>query len=506
MSPILLSVAFAVTPYVPPTDCNPGWRGPRPAGLPDQLESSLYPIVIHFDAAASADETTRAQAILDALEVSWDVQVDQLGFQPPVIPDAEGGPEFDVYLFEYFWGSAFVAADGWDDAVVGDGLNSASSYMVIDNRLPTAWVNSYVAHEFNHACQWATDFTELTLPIWEGTANAAAGWTFGADAGWDINVGSWQEASDWPALVGQGAYTWYGGGVGYYFEYGSALFVVFLDEKYGAGDGMKGAELWANAANEGFTQEPDAVDAFAATAGTTVGDALNHLAVVRFLTGDDWDDRGLIDAEDWAPDMAVPAAPIDGSTLPLLGQPLPVQPYVTGQVFVDIDLSTLPASTGTGEPWLDVSLSSPTLLEAGLAVMWWDDADQVGDESAWGVDPTVSIPSEGLTRVVVAATNLGPTGWDGDDDPYARADFLLSVETRLEGPTTTPGETGETGDTGTVPTGGTDTGTDTPTTDTGTEEPTEGSTGGDAGEEESGGCGCVQGRTAPWASPFTRRR
>jgi len=505
MSLVLVLSLAAATPYEPPTDCRPGFRAPRPPAQPDQLVSAVHPIIVHFDAAAAVDETARAESALQALETSWDVQVDTLGFEPPVTPDAEGGPEFDVYMIEYSWGAAFVANDGWADAVVGDGLSSTSSYMVLDNRLPRAWVESYIAHEFNHACQYATDFTEFSLPIWEGTANAASGWTFGASARWDYNVDSWQQASNWPTLVASGAYTWYGGGVGYYFEYGAALWVMFLDEKYGTGDGTMGAELWANTANEGFGLEPDAVDAFAATAGTTVGDALNHLAVVRFLTGDDWDARGLIDAELWGPEMAVPAEPLDGGSLPWIDEDLLLQPFVTGQVFLDIDLDTLPPPTIDGDPWFDVKVTSPSALEAGVAILWWDDAGQVGDESTWGIDPSVSVPSAGLSRVVVAITNLGPTGWDGDDDPYQFADFRVSLTPRVEPakPTTDPTDTGEptVTDTG----GTTNTPWPTETADS-TDEPR----GADEGsEEKSGGCGCVSGGGAGlFAAPqgLSRRR
>jgi hypothetical protein len=342
---LLVALALA-EPFVPPHDCQPGFRSPRPPEPPDQLVSTTHPVIVHYDASYSPDQTVRAQAVLEAIETSWSIQVDQLGFQPPVLPDAVGGPEFDVYLIEYSLGAAFVANDGWVDAVPGDGLSATSSYMVVDNRLPQAWQDSYIAHEFNHACQYATDFTELSFPIWEGTATAAQDWTYGEAGFWDLDVPSFQEASAWPSLVANGNYTWYGAGIGFYFEYGAAFWVMFLDEKYGTGDGSKGAQLWREAANEGFGQEPDAVDAFAATAGTTVGDGLNHLAVVRFLTGDDWDPRGLEDAEDWPAEYAVPAQALSAAELPLIDEVLSTQPMVTGQVYLDIDLAGLPAATG----------------------------------------------------------------------------------------------------------------------------------------------------------------
>jgi len=511
MTPLLALLTVAAAPAQTPHDCQNYLRGtPRPV-LPDSIVSKVRPVEVHYDASYSADQLDKAETILAAIELSWEVQVDQLGFRAPELPDLADGNDYDVYLLEYYPGTAFVAADDYSDAIVGDGYSSTSSYMVIDARLPMEWLELYVAHEFNHACQWSTDYTEWTLTVWEATATNAQVWTLGAkDGKWDLDVADFQEAAYFPALLSSSYYTYHGPGLGWLYEYGAALWVRMLDEKLGANDGAKGVELWEELANEGSTFEPDVVDAFTAASGTTFGDAMNQLALVRFLTGDDWDERGLDDAAAWGSSEAVPATRYMAADLPLVDETLSLQPFITGQSFIDIDLAGLSIATPNGgDPWLRVSASSALAHDVGLMVMWWDDAGQVGESSAWGLDPEVEIPAEGLTRVALGITNLGPAKWDGDENSYVQGDLSFSTEGLEVEPTTT--------DTGTTDTG-TDTATDTGTTDTGT--PTGGQTTPDTGtepgtnlpytsgtdetdggsdDEEKSGCGCqAAGPSSPW--------
>ncbi|MEQ1506249.1 MAG: hypothetical protein ABMB14_28720, partial [Myxococcota bacterium] len=278
----------------------------------------MHPIRLWFD-PTHAHSVEIAPLVLATVERAWDVQVDQLGFRPPVLPDAADGPSFDVYLVDYQPFAAFVTADGYaTDPVAGDGYNAASSFMVVDRELPDVAVPAFLSHEFNHACQYATDWSESTLPLWEATATAAQDWTLDDDGHWAYDVPSFQEVPWAPVLTGDSYTIWPQSGLGYTYEYGAALWVQFLDRS-SAVPGTAGAALWEAAANDGPDPEPDVVDAFAEVAGGTLGEALNAFAVVRFLTGDDWDARGLAAAAGWTAAYAVPAAPLAGDALPLAG-------------------------------------------------------------------------------------------------------------------------------------------------------------------------------------------
>ncbi|MEQ1571938.1 MAG: hypothetical protein ABMA64_40295, partial [Myxococcota bacterium] len=374
---VLPAVASADPSFPPPHGCEVPLRAfqrPPTDGFLSVV-SDARPVRVWFDSTHPNSQEI-VPRVLETLERAWDVQVDQIGFRPPVLPDAADGPEFDVYLVDYQPFAAFVSADGYDtDPALGDGYNAASAFMVVDRELPMQAVPSYLSHEFNHVLQYATDFSEPTLPLWEGTATAAQEWTVAEEGYWSYDVPSFQEIPWAPALVGDSYTIWYATGLGYSYEYGAALWVRMLDEKRGDGQGSGGVALWEATANEGFGGEPDVVDAFAEVWGGSVADGLNQLALVRFLTGDDWDPRGLSDAGDWKPKAAVPAAPLTASDLqqPFVPDPAPA---ITGQVFVDVDLTAgaLPAGD---DPWLVVTATSSTGLQSGLMVAWWDDAGGV---------------------------------------------------------------------------------------------------------------------------------
>ncbi len=483
------AIFFAATASAQsPTDCfEHGRASPGRPNLqnPVTITSSVYPIKVWYEDNNNKAADIAAEA-LSVLELSWMVQVDQIGFNAPVLPDLYGGPELDVYVIEYFFGSAFVAADSYDDLIPGDGYNSASNYMVLDSRLPIDWVEGFAAHEFNHVLQWGYDYSEWTLPLWEGTATAAEKWTLGSASTWETTVPSYQEAPYFPSLLADSWATWYGAGVGYYYEYGAAVFVLHLDEVLGSGDGTKGVELWEATANEGLGLEPDAVDAFTDASGVDLGEALNLLAMTRFLTGDDWDARGLADAANWGNREAVPSTAHTADELPL-AVTWPAPPMITGQAFAELDLTTgaVPPVSGTDvEQWVEVTVTSAAANESGIQVMWWNADGTVGDAGDWGPAPLVEIPLADVDRVAVGLTNLGATGWDGDDNFYVNGDQILNfaiVEHEIG--YTTPTEP-------TDPTGPAE-----PTDPTDLTDPTSpGIDGGhpvtDAGESSAGGCGC----------------
>jgi hypothetical protein len=419
---------------VAPHGCREGLRSGQRPPMPGatSLVSEIYPLRVWLDPGHEHSGLV-APLVLQSLERAWEVQVDTIGFRAPVLPDPYDGPEFDVYLFDYGPYQAFVMADSYDeDPVLGDGYNAASSFMVLDRELPVEVVPSFVSHEFNHACHYATDFSEPTLPIWEGTATAAQEWTVGEEGYWQIDVPSFQEVANFPVLVGDSYTIEPVTGKGTYYEYGAALWVMWLDEQFGDGQGAGGRALWEAAANEGFTSEPDVADAFAQVSGMSLGDTLNAFALVRFLTGDDWDPRGLAEARTWTERYAVPAFSLTGEDLPLVEHVPAVQPMITGQLFFDLDLrGGLPAAEVMSDPWLVVRVSSASGLETGLMVSQWGPGDPM-DASAVGPTPQVELPllvgGEPLSRVVVALTNLGPAGWDGEDPPYQPGDQVLTLE------------------------------------------------------------------------------
>ncbi len=504
LSWIIATGALAVTPG--PCKLPEGVRPaqPRPAWVYEAV-STTHPLRIHWiDPAAE----TRAMQALAAAELSWDIQVTQMGFRAPLLPDLADGEEFDIYMAPIGWGYAYVTADEWPyvDPVPGDGFNGASAYMVIDEGLSEAWIDSYIAHEFQHVSQYATDFSEWTLPIWESVATAAQEWTLGWPASdWDYDVNGFQ-AVPWAPTVLADQYELvgtFGAMRAYNFEYGGALWVMHLDRTYGTGDGALGVALWQNAAQEGYPNEPDALDAVAATAGTTVGGFLSTLARDRWLVGPEWDTRGLFEAQYWSEGDIPSHDTIATPALPATWTPSE-PPMVVGQAFVDIDLEALDPAKD-----LRIVARSDGGALSGLTVLWWRTDGTAGDAVADGVNPEIRVPAGDLDRVVVAVSHAGHPSWDGDDDAYQEGDHVVDFD--LSDPLPPPPPT-------TTPPGGTTAPppTDPPTdpsdpTDPGTTPTNDGDSADPPSEDAGKGCKCDQSGTGSWglwlgALALVRRR
>jgi hypothetical protein len=385
--------------------------------------SDDYPVRVHW---GEGGDPARAEQVLGYLELAWAVQVDQLGFRPPTLPDGAAGPELDVYLAPVGALQAWVEPTSWDDAVPGDGFSSAPVFVVIDQDLPEEWIPTYTVHEFNHVLQFATDFTEEALNFWEATAVAAQKWTLHEDGLWELDVPSFQEAPWAPALVGDSYRIWDDYGVGWAFEYGAALWLIHLDEVLGEGDGSAGPALWEAAANEGWETEPDAVDAILEFSGQGLGATLNGVARSRWLTGDRWDARGLADASGWGTAEAVAVeAELAASDLPV-HLAFEHGPMITGQAFVTLDTTEVDQD-------LAIGVTSRRGVRSGLLVMAWHTDGATTEHTAVGEIAAIRLDTAGTDRLVVAVSNLGPEGWDGSDNAYLPGDQVLHLREASEG-------------------------------------------------------------------------
>lgn len=379
-------------------DAEVSARGERPDSI-GFVASDRYPLKVHW---TTAGDDAQAADALGFAELAWDIQVGALGFQPPVLPDGldgsdGGGPELDIYLDAIGEWEGYAEMESWTDTTGPDGFAGSPAFVVIDRGLPAEWLGPYIVHEFNHVLQIATDLEETSIAFWEGTATASQKWTLGADGFWDADVASYQEAPWAPALTGDSYVLYEDWGVGYAYEYGAALMVIHLDEVLGAGDGSAGPAWWrAAAADSG--DEPDAVDAFAEVSGEDLDVALSLLARTRWLTGERWDPRGLVDAAGWGADEAVPiAGALSTGQGPLVLESL----FVHGQAFVTLDLDQASAVRVTGgRRW---------------AVAAFSETDGELFETASGASPELALEAGSY---VLAITNLGPEGFDGDDDPW----------------------------------------------------------------------------------------
>jgi hypothetical protein len=104
---------------------------------------------------------------------------------------------------------------------------------------PTLWP-SYIHHEYAHACQIMMGGPSASVFMDEASATLQEILAFGEHGAWHKAVAEFQSKPHIPPFVDLGA--------GSKFEYGGALFLLFLEQNFGNGDGRFVQRLWSLAA------------------------------------------------------------------------------------------------------------------------------------------------------------------------------------------------------------------------------------------------------------------
>ncbi len=243
------------------------------------------------DAVASLEYVNQ---VAEALEYSWQVEIDQFGWAAPPPDEGIGGDDrYDVYLQEILWDGTFGYTEGGEQRYRGDGQagdnpntpaiekRAAASFMVLDNDYADLdefaiehyavldVMRSTVAHEFNHAIQFGYDGEEPADWLWEATA------TWMQDEVYDdINDGNEDllavfKSPDSCQLA-------YGGEQRVEDEnhwYGEWIFIRFISEQYGH---ETVRAIWEQSAQlDGY----EAIEAALNAAGTTLDDTLRNFSV-----------------------------------------------------------------------------------------------------------------------------------------------------------------------------------------------------------------------------------
>ena len=353
-----------------------------PEPRPDAIGYEDDPVTgarCHYNREAHAD---RCQQVFEVLAASWDAQT-AAGWVEPFPDDGEGGsPGLDIYISKDAGGGAYVDST-YVDADPDDGRQGAWSHMVIDPGIDPDEYPDYVAHEFNHVLQFATDFREPTLPPWEGAATRAEELTYPGN-GSGPTVAPDYNLTPWVGFLLDGWWLWDEYEIWSYYEYGSVLFFDDLREEHG----ITAADYWTAMINAQKKNEPDSIDALE----DLLGDARQHwieFGIRRARMGTD-------DAPAWAQEM-YPDAVLGTEGSLSIGDSIEPEYGVFDWGFVAVDIDedgTLIVDGEAGVEWAVVSVDTETELISPAEVA-------AGD------------------RILVFA--FGPPDFDGDDTPQQRA-------------------------------------------------------------------------------------
>ncbi|MCK6526833.1 hypothetical protein L6R50_04505, partial [Myxococcota bacterium] len=263
------------------------------------VDSEAYPLRVHYRRESDAERASGV--VLPAAEHSWAVEVDEMGWPAPPPDSGLGGDDrFDIYLTnEETYGGAYTWGTG-GDVWTDDGWYTLSSYIAIDENpawIPDDWMGDFVAHEFNHALQYTLDGWEKNLFVWEMTATAIEDFVYDDTNLYTTDFVDYQEMP-FLSLIFDGyrpevtAYDDWS-----YYEYGGAIFGIFLEQRYGADDGALLLALWEGLAFGDRADEPDVLDSLALLAPSEAADvAAIYLDFAEWrLFAADWDDGAHFD-------------------------------------------------------------------------------------------------------------------------------------------------------------------------------------------------------------------
>lgn len=203
---VLLSLALLLTSFIPAPQTGSIHGRPktqsRPAlSGPVQTHPTEH-FVIHYtldgeDAISPTDDNNDGlpdyvETVAEALEFSWQHEIEELGWRNPLVDRGEGGDlRLDVYLEDqsdpFGTGDLFGYTDtyggfiGDNPATPGEENSTAYGYVSLDNDYsadqfglydisPLDAMRTTAAHEFNHAIQSAYDDNDAYAWLYEATA------------------------------------------------------------------------------------------------------------------------------------------------------------------------------------------------------------------------------------------------------------------------------------------------------------------------------------------------
>ena len=371
----------------------------------------------------------KAEQVLQAAEISYQKEVEQWGFWAPVLePGTEwyeifvmdpGSPGVAGYTSPYLENSATPRAD-------------THSYIVIGDSFDGVLQDSIVAHEFNHACQLSMDASEQ-LAFLENTATYVETAVF--PASWPYNSVMFPAFQSRPYRPLE--YSQPGSSDGY--EYGGALWVLFLEHRYGGDDPSWIRQVWEGSVQEGWSNEPDYFDVLNEKLADEGGlaEAVRTFAEYRYFIGADDDGQHLPDSWQWGGAEVWRTATWTTSQLPLIDQG-------------PTDVDTRPRPNGCNYIVLTAqsSASLPVRLSfSGAASLWWDvTVLKRGTDSSTNAVPVpvdeqgegeLSVALEGIDELILVVCQLGTASYDPDDHQWTSGSYHYSMQWDIPAPTVT---------------------------------------------------------------------
>lgn len=304
-------------PPPPPVACNDAveYCGAVPGNAdpctdteywPLSSSSGLRPLMVHYQ--RTGDEA-KALEMIALLEESWLVQVDSLGFTAPLDDQGACGPDgrYDVFIWPGIDG-AFVSGINTNPATPH---TDWTTYMAIDVSGATGGVllDTYMAHELNHALQASDDWTE-DGQHYEAGATFAEALVYPDENDWFFEIRDFQNNPHWSLFYDDFGATWY--------TYAAAMYLHYLYDRFFTGDPGFYARIWRGTRSNVGDARPDYFDALRNVLlierGVTLDDSVAEFMQWRWFVADQDDGAHFTKGAEWPKTVAV--TDVDAADIP----------------------------------------------------------------------------------------------------------------------------------------------------------------------------------------------
>lgn len=378
------------------------------------VASTRYPLRVHYRLES---QRTLAEQVLQWAELSWEVQIESLGFTPPLPDNAQGGDDhLDLYLATSARTSGgALTIPTYEDADPSDGKQACATYILLCETLDPEVLPVYVAHELNHAMQAAMDFRELIWG-WEVTATFLEDLVFDSINDYDRYIPYFQQLPEQHLLYFSRE------GTDAYYPYGASIFLHFLREATFGGDASFSADLWKYAQQDAINNEPDFLDAIEsvtqAHSGTDLTQLYADFALWRASTGSYSDGAHFSEGADWQDSEVLVRFEATPDQLPAEGTFPEIYELGTGYLKLTAGVDPLPTAVRItllgADPQQRLGIAAQRRFADGhsedLPLILAPTTDEA---EAGSLETTIEL--KGATTLTVAVLNLGRMGRDGDD-------------------------------------------------------------------------------------------
>ena len=251
----------------------------------------------------------KALEMITLLEESWTVQVDMLGFSAPLDDQGNCGADgnYDVFIWPGI-GGAFVSSVSSNPATP---YEDYSTYMAMDigGAAGGELLDTYMAHEFNHAVQASDDWDE-EAQHYEAGATFAEALVYPDEDDWFFEIRDFQDNPEWSLFFDDFGASWY--------TYAAAMYLHYLYERYFPTDPAFYARIWRGTRSNTGDARPDYIDAVRAVLlterGVTLDETVLEFSQWRWFI-DQYDDGAHFSkGGEWRHTVAV--TDVDAATIP----------------------------------------------------------------------------------------------------------------------------------------------------------------------------------------------